>query len=67
MQGLFNDLYADQDVISVNNVVDITLQVLGCLVDHLLFLIWGSTDHTFRYWSSRSLIDSFSFFFFRNP
>ena len=33
MQGLFNDLWADQDVISVN-IVDITLRV-GCLIDHL--------------------------------
>ena len=35
MQGLFNDLWANQDVISVNNVVDITSHV-GCLIDHLI-------------------------------
>ena len=35
MQGLFNELWANQDVISMNHVVDITLQVLGCLIDHL--------------------------------
>ena len=35
MQGLFNDLWANQDVISVNHVVDITLPV-GSLIDHLI-------------------------------
>jgi hypothetical protein len=34
MQGLFNDLWANQDVISVNHVVDITLSVC-CLIDIL--------------------------------
>ena len=38
MQGLFNDLWANQDVISVNHVVDITLPV-GCLIDHLIATI----------------------------
>ena len=32
MQGLFNDLWANQDVVSVNHVVDFTLPV-GCLID----------------------------------
>ena len=32
MQALFNDLWVNQDVISVNHVVDITLPV-GCLID----------------------------------
>ena len=31
MQGLFNDLWANQDVISINHVVDMTLPV-GCLI-----------------------------------
>ena len=35
MQGLFN-LWGNQDAISVNHVVDITLPV-GCLIDHLVF------------------------------
>jgi hypothetical protein len=35
MQGLFNDLWANQDVISVDHVLDITLLV-GCLIDHLI-------------------------------
>ena len=34
MQDLFNDLWGDQDVISVNHVVDITLPV-GCFIHHL--------------------------------
>jgi hypothetical protein len=33
MQGLYNDLWANQDVISVNHVVDLTLPV-GYLIDH---------------------------------
>ena len=33
MQGLFNDLWENQDVVSVNNVVDITLPV-GFFIDH---------------------------------
>ena len=32
MQALFNDLWVNQDVISVDHVVDITLPV-GCLID----------------------------------
>jgi hypothetical protein len=35
MQGLFNDLWENQDVISVNNAMDITLPV-GFLIDHLI-------------------------------
>ena len=35
MQGLFNELWANQDVISVNHVVDITLPV-GFLIDYLI-------------------------------
>ena len=35
MQGLFNDLWANQDVVSVDHVVDLTLPV-GCLIDHLI-------------------------------
>ena len=37
MQGLFNDLWANQDVISVNHIVDITLPV-GYLIVHLLIV-----------------------------
>jgi hypothetical protein len=33
--GLFNDLWANQDLISVNHVVDLTLPV-RCLIDHLI-------------------------------
>ena len=36
MQGLFDDLWENQDVISVNHVVEITLPV-GCLIDQLIF------------------------------
>jgi hypothetical protein len=35
MEGLFDDLWANQDVISDNNFVDITLAV-GCLIDRLI-------------------------------
>ena len=35
MQGLFNDVWANQEVISVNNIVDITTSV-GCFIDHLI-------------------------------
>ena len=35
MHGLFNDLWTNRDVISVNHVVDITLPV-GCLIDHVI-------------------------------
>ena len=35
MQGLFNELWANQDVISVNHIVDITLPV-GFLIDYLI-------------------------------
>ena len=55
MQGLFNDLWANQDVVSVNHVVDLTLPV-GCLIDHLILLRsspLGFTDCTLRYWSCR--------------
>ena len=46
MQGLFNDLWANQDVISINHVVDMTLPV-GYLIDRLVatfffFLTWDS-------------------------
>ena len=68
MQGLFNDLWENQDVVSVNHVVDITLQA-GCLIDHLFSFIQSSTDYTFRYWSCRCDIFIHSYFFlhFRNP
>ena len=54
MQGLFNDLWANQDVISVDHIMDITLPVC-CSIDFrvAVFLIRGSTDCTFRYWSRR--------------
>ena len=35
MQGLFNDMWANQEVISINHVVDITLPV-GCLIDYFI-------------------------------
>ena len=35
MQDLFNDLWANQDVISVNNVMDITFSV-GYLIDYVI-------------------------------
>ena len=35
MQDLFIDLWENQDVVSVNHIVDITLPV-GCLIDHLI-------------------------------
>ena len=57
MQGLFNDLWANQDVISVNHVVDITLPVSSLIVILLQrlasFLTRDSTDCTFCYWSCR--------------
>ena len=38
MQSLFDDLWANQDVISVNNVMDITLPV-GCLFDQVQVIV----------------------------
>ena len=38
MQSLFDDLWANQDVISVNNVMDITLPV-GCLFDQAQVIV----------------------------
>ena len=52
MQGLFNDLWENQDVISVDHVVAITLPV-GCLLDHFVVSYPGSTDCTIRYRSRR--------------
>ena len=41
MQGLFNDLWANQDVISVDHVVDITFSV-GCSIDHFICSLFGA-------------------------
>ena len=51
MQGLFDDLWANQDVISVNHVVDITLPV-GCLpvINH--FIVPYSESWLYRLHSS---------------
>src|SRR5882757_7966526 len=55
MQGLFIDLWENQDVVTVDHVVDITLPVFITVLLRRLpsFLTRGFIDCTFCYWSCR--------------
>ena len=48
MQGLFNDLWENRDVISVNHVLDITLPV-GYLIDHPSLIVPYSEFYRFHF------------------